>query len=200
MAALIGVVVLLAGCGGGGSSSSTSTSTPASTPAAPAGGGGAKGAVTAGVYVAQVNGADASIALVSDGTRLSGAYLCAPNQTPQWIKPSPFAKGNKAPLIARRGVRLGSAKFTGSTATGTVNAQGTNSFSAKVATGKAGLYRTTSGTANQPGFSETGWIVLPDGSTCGGTNTITSGGGFKTGPAPSSPQGKITNFANPFPF
>jgi hypothetical protein len=196
LATLVAALVLLAGCGGGGGGSS---STAASTPATPSGGGGATGAVTPGVYVNQVKGTNASIALVTDGHRLSGAYLCIPQQTPQWIKPAPFANG-KVPLVARRGVILGSAKFTPNGATGTIKAQGTDSFSAKLATGKAGLYRTTSGTSNQPGFSETGWIVLPDGSVCGGTNTITAGGGFQTGPAPSTTKGQITDFANPFPF
>jgi hypothetical protein len=139
--------------------------------------------------------------LVTDGNRLTGAYLCIPQSTSQWIRPAPLQSGQAA-LVARRGVNLGSAKFAGDTATGTVNAGGQNSFSAKLATGYAGLYRTTSGTANKPPFSETGWIVLPDGTVCGGTNTITAGGGFKSGPAPSKPEGsgRVTDFANPFPF
>ena len=155
--------------------------------------------MTPGVYVGQVQGTGDSIALVTEGHRLSGAYLCIPQSTSQWIRPAPFAKG-KAPLIARRGALLGSAKFAGESATGTVTAGGSRSFNAKLATGKAGLYRTTSGTANQPGFSETGWIVLSGGSFCGSTNSITAGGGFKSAPAPSNPEGQITNFANPFPF
>src|SRR5215203_5218143 len=77
---------------------------------------------------------------------------------------------------------------------------GENDFSAKLASGDAGLYRKTSGTSNQPGFSETGWVVLPDGTTCGSTNTITSGGGFQGEQETSSPEGQITDFVNPFPF
>ena len=205
VAALGLAAALLAGCGG---SSTTTVTTPSS--GAPSGGGAAAGGggtsagggggkVTPGVYVGQVGATNNSVALVTDGHRLSGAFLCIPTSTSQWIKPAPFTNG-KTLLVARRGVTLGSATFGGSTATGKVLAGGSNPFTAKVATGKAGLYRTTSGTANQPGFSETGWIVLPDGSTCGATNSITSGGGFKAGPAPSTPTGQITNFENPFPF
>jgi hypothetical protein len=187
--ALVAAVALLTGCFGGGDDNETTTG-------APSGGG---GAATAGVYVGQVGGTNHLIGLVTDGSRLSGAYLCIPQETSQWIKPAPL-QGGQAALVARRGVVLGSAKFAGDTATGTVNAGGQNSFSAQLATGKAGLYRNVSGTANKPGFSETGWIVLPDGNTCGSTNSITSGGGFNSAPATSSPEGQITDFANPFPF
>jgi hypothetical protein len=204
LVALATTVALLAGCGGGGDSSSSSTTNAATTPSGGgAAGGGATGggasAFSAGVYVGQVGSTDASVALVSDGSRLSGAFLCIPQSTSQWIKPSPVANG-KAPLIARRGVLLGSAKFAGKSATGKVTAEGTQPYTAKLASGKAGLYRTVSGTANQPGFTETGWIVLPGGGTCGSTSSITSGGGFKSAPAPSTPKGQITNFGNPFPF
>jgi hypothetical protein len=189
VAGLAAVVALLAGCGDDDDNDTT-------TPAPSAGG----GAVTPGVYVGQVQGTDDSIALVTEGHRLSGAYLCIP-QSSQWIRPSPFTKG-KAPLVARRGVVLGSVTFSGDTASGQVTAGGQRPFSAQLATGDAGLYRTTSGTANQPGFSETGWIVLPDGNGCGSTNTITAGGGFQSEQAPSEPEGdaKVTDFANPFPF
>jgi hypothetical protein len=189
------VLVLLAGCGGGGGDNTTSTS------AAPAGsaGGGGSAAVAQGVYVGQVQNTQNTIALVTDGHRLSGAYLCIPQSTSQWIRPAPLQSGQAA-LVARRGVVLGSAKFASDTATGTVNAGGQNPFSAKLASGKAGLYRKTSGTANKPGFSETGWIVLPDGSVCGSTNTITAGGGFQGQQTTSSPEGQVTDLENPFPF
>jgi hypothetical protein len=193
LAGLVAVVASIAGCGGGGGDNTTTTATAA----APAGGGG--GTATAGVYVGEVGGTNHLIALVSDGSRLSGAYLCVPQGTSQWIKPAPL-QGGQAALVARRGVVLGSAKFSGDTATGTVNSGGQQQFSAKLASGDAGLYRKTSGTSNQPGFSETGWIVLPDGNTCGSTNSITSGGGFQSQPDTSSPEGQITNFSNPFPF
>jgi hypothetical protein len=188
---LMAVFALLAGCGGGDDEDTTST------PATPAPGG--KQSATPGVYVGEVTGTNNLIGLVTDGQRLSGAYLCLPNATSQWIRPAPLQNGQAA-LVARRGVVLGSAKFAGDTATGTVNAGGEKDFSANLATGDAGLYRKTSGTTNQPGFSETGWVVLPDGNTCGSTNTITSGDGFQSQHETSSPEGKITDFANPFPF
>jgi hypothetical protein len=190
LTALVAISVLLAGCFGGGDNDTT-------TGAPSAAGGG--GAATPGVYVGQVQGTDDSIALVTDGQRLTGAYLCIPKATSQWVRPAPLQNGQAA-LVARRGIVLGSAKFAGDTATGTVNAGGQNSFSAKVATGDAGLYRVTSGSANKPPFSETGWVVLPDGNTCGSTNTITSGGGFQSQQETSSPEGQITDFGNPFPF
>jgi hypothetical protein len=192
IAAPLLALALLAGCGGGGDDDETTT-------AATTGGGG--GAATPGVFVGQVEGTDDAIALVTDGNRLTGAFLCIPDSTSQWVRPAPLQDGQAA-LVARRGVNLGSAKFAGDTATGTVNAGGQNSFSAKAASGYAGLYRVTSGNANNPPYSETGWIVLPDGTVCGGTNTITAGGGFRSGPAPSKPQGsgRVTDFANPTPF
>lgn len=45
-------------------------------------------------------------------------------------------------------------------------------FHAQKATGDAGLYRMTEGTPGKPGFSETGWVVLADGSERGGSNFI----------------------------
>jgi hypothetical protein len=195
-AGLLAAVLLIAGCGGGGGNDTTTTATAPAT-----GGGGGSAAVTPGVYVGQPEGTDDSIALVTDGHRLSGAYFCLPQSTSQWIRPSPFTNG-RAPLVARRGVTLGSATFNGKTASGQVTAAGERSFSAQVATGDAGLYRKASGTANKPGFTETGWIVLPNGNVCGGTNTITSSGGFQSQPASAQPASgsKVTNFENPFPF
>ena len=196
IAAILLALALLAGCGGGDDDDdATDTGAAATT------GGGGGGAATPGVYVGQVGETDDSIAVVTDGARLTGAFLCIPQSTSQWIRPSPLKDG-EAPLVARRGVVLGSAKFSGETATGTVQAGGENDFSAKLASGYAGLYRTTSGTTNKPGFKETGWIVLPNGGVCGGTNSITADGGFESGPAPDKPDGsgRVTNFANPFPF
>jgi hypothetical protein len=193
---VVATAVLLAGCGGGGGGGSSSTSA-ATSPSAGAGGG--KKQATPGVYVGRVQNTNDLIGLVTDGSRVTGAYLCVPNVVGQWVRPAPLRNG-KAPLVARRGVALGSATFSGNTATGKAQAGGTNNYSAKLATGKAGIYRTTTGSANQPGSTETGWVVLPDGSTCGTTNSVTSGGGFKSQSAPSSPQNKVTDFTDPFPF
>jgi hypothetical protein len=189
--ALVALVALIAGCGGGGDDDETT----AAATTAPAGGG--AGSAKAGVYVGEVGGSNHLIGLVTDGgTRVSGAFLCIPQGTSQWIKPAQFQDG-KAALVARNGTVLGSAQFSGDTATGTINS---GSFSAKLASGKAGLYRKTTGTSNEPGFSESGWVVLPDGNTCGSTNSITQDGGFQSQPETSSPQGQITDFSNPFPF
>ena len=155
------------------------------------------------MFVAKVENTVANIALVTDGKRLTAAYLCIP-KFPQggtsWMSPAPLADG-KAALTARRGVILGEASFSGDSATGKVTvAGGSRSFSADLAKGYAGLYRTTSGEAGKTGSSETGWIVLPDGGVCGVTNLNVPGGGFKSEPAPSKPEGDghITNFANPY--
>jgi hypothetical protein len=156
-------------------------------------------AVTPGVFVGRVEGADASVALVTDGQRLSGANLCFEKGGFAWIRPAPLEDG-KAELVTRSGETLGEASFAGKGASGDVNlAGGSHSFSARLATGKAGLYRTTSGKPGKAGFSETGWIVLPDGSVCGTTATVTQSGS-KVHPARSSPKGQVTDLANPFPF
>jgi hypothetical protein len=42
--------------------------------------------------------------------------------------------------------------------------------------------------------------LLPDGSKCGRTTSITRGGDYKSEPAASRPKGRVTDFANPFTF
>jgi hypothetical protein len=155
---------------------------------------------SAGVFVGKIDGTDADIALIANGQRLAGAYLCSPSGA-VWFRPAAFA-GGTADLVPRSGESLGEASFAGEGASGDVEVGGdSHSFSAKLATGKAGLYRTTSGEPDgEGGVSETGWIVLPDGSKCGRTNSITPGGDFKTEPAASRPKGHVTDFTNPFPF
>jgi hypothetical protein len=155
---------------------------------------------TAGVFVAKVEGTDAQIALITDGQRLSGGFLCIPKGGSSWIREAPLEDGT-VELVARREESLGEATFDGDTAGGEVTVAGApRSFSAELAEGKAGLYRTTSGKAGKAGFSETGWVVLPDGSVCGVTGTTTPGGGFESQPAPPNPKNQITDFANPFSF
>lgn len=105
--------------------------------------------------------------------------------------------------MARRGTALGEVKFAAGNASGKVTAEGgSQSYTATPAKGYAGLYRTTTGPASKPGSTETGWVVLPDGDVCGNTNSVTAGGGFKSEPAPSQPEGsgKVSDFANPFSF
>jgi hypothetical protein len=156
--------------------------------------------VSVGVFVGRVEGTDASVALVTNGQRLSGAYLCSPNGA-AWFRPATFADGT-ADLVTRSDETLGEASFAGEGASGTVDIGGeSHSFSAELATGKAGLYRTASGKPeSEGGFSETGWIVLSNGSKCGRTNSITPAGEFKSQPAASRPKGHVTEFTNPFAF
>jgi predicted small secreted protein len=156
--------------------------------------------VGAGVFVGRVDGTDAEIALITNGQHLSGAYLCSPNGA-VWFRPATFA-GGAAELVPRSGETLGEASFAGEGASGTVDVGGgSHDFSAELATGKAGLYRTASGKPeSEGGVSETGWIVLPNGSKCGRTNSITPGGDFKSEPAASRPKGHVTDFTNPFAF
>jgi hypothetical protein len=156
-------------------------------------------AVKPGVFVGRIEHIDTYVALVTDGQRLTGANLCFERGGFAWIRPAPLEDG-RTELITRSGEILGETSFAGRSARGDVNFAGSSqSFSAKLATGKAGLYRTTSGKPGEAGFSETGWIVLPDGSVCGTTGTVTQSGS-KVRPAPSSPKGHVTDFVNPFPF
>lgn len=183
-------LALLAGCGGD-DDDETATS--------PTSGGGAQ-KVTAGVFVGKVEGTDAAVALVTNGRRLTGAYLCIPKGGTSWISPAPLTDG-KAKLVARRGMTLGEAGFAGDSATGKAKvAGGLRNFNAEPAKAYAGLYRTTSGEAGEPGSTETGWIVLPDGTICGTINSITPGGAFKSKPAPPKPEGegRVTNFSSPY--
>ena len=191
LGALLAAAALLAGCGGG---------TKTVTVNAAGGTVGGSGPAKAGVYAGLVEGTDTNIALVSDGKRLTGAYVCNSRlKVGRWIRPAPLAN-NRAGLVARNGDSVGEATLAGDRASGSLTiGPGSGSFSAQIATGKAGLYRTASGTAAKPGFKETGWIVTPNGSTCGYTTTLTSKGSTIR-PAPPTPKGKITNFANPFPF
>ncbi len=185
------VVLLVAGCGGGGGSTSSASTSPA--------GPGTK-AATAGVYVASVPPTKAAIALVTDGSRLTGGFLCIPHGGTSWIKPAPFANGAAA-LDARNGTHLGTASFADKSATGQVTVEGASrSFTAKLASGKAGLYRTVKGTGGKPGYAETGWIVQPSGQVCAVTNSIASDGSFRSEPTKASPKGKITNFEVPFSY
>jgi hypothetical protein len=153
--------------------------------------------VPAGVFVGKVHGTSADIALVTDGERLTGAYLCNSKGVSPWFRPALLPDG-RADLVTRGGDALGNVSFAGKRATGGV-AVGvkSGSFSAQLAKGKAGLYRTTSGKAGKPGFRETGWIMLPDGSKCGSTD-VNAPSGYKSVPAPASPKGKVSDFVNPY--
>jgi len=160
---------------------------------------GAPSTVTPGVFVGRVNGTSAEVALVTDGQRLSGAYLCDTSGVSPWFRPSPLSLGGTE-LVTRGGDALGEVGFAGKRVQGDIAVgSGSGSFTARLATGKAGLYHTASGQPGEPGFRETGWIVLPDGTRCG-TTDITAQSGYKSEPAPSIPRGKVTDFANPYGF
>lgn len=183
---LVAAAALLAGCGDDSDSDSTSTTSDSQPP-------------TAGVFVGAIEGTNAYIALVTDGERLSGGYLSDSKDLSTWLSPADLPDG-PAELTARRGEAVGEASFSGDSASGEVAlASGSRSFSAALATGKAGLYRTDSGKAGAEGYSETGWIVLPDGSVRARTN-INAAEGFETEPAPSDPKGQVTDFADPYGF
>jgi len=133
--------------------------------------GGGGNATKAGSFVGRVEGTDAFIALVSDGTKVGG-YVCDGNRVSTWFEVADIS-GGKASLATRDGQALGEATLSGDTATGTVSISGADhAFAAQLATGDAGLYRAVKGKAGQPGSVEVGWIVLGDGSQRGGTNFI----------------------------
>ena len=154
-----------------------------------------------GVFVGEVEETDAYIALISDGERLLGGYLCDGKDTSVWVKPAKIA-GGEVTLTSRAGDELGSARLSADEASGEVTvADEAHAFSATPATGKAGLYREAKGKFGKPGFEETGWIVLADGSVRGRTNFIDPTGGFKTGTksAPTAVGGDqlTTGFIDP---
>lgn len=177
---MVATLALVAGCGG-------DDDTTQSQPPEP------------GVFVDHPEGTFASIALVTDGKSLTGGYVCLPKAVTTWLSPEPLEQG-QAKLVSRSGENVGEVSFDGDGASGDVTvADGSHSFSATLATEKAGLYRTSSGKPGEVGFRETGWVVLADGSVCGNT-TLVSSNDFKVLPAPSSPKGQVTDFANPYGF
>lgn len=137
-----------------------------------------------GTYVGTVSDANAYIALNSDGTQVGG-YLSDGEQVSIWLAPSDVDDG-RADLVARRdGARLGEVILGPQSASGNVEIAGLqHSFSAAPATGEAGLYRKVEGAPGEPGFEETGWIVLNDGSELGSTNLADGSGATRTVPAP----------------
>jgi hypothetical protein len=172
---LIGVVLAAAGCGGNGNG----------------------GQAAQGVFVGKVSGTDAYIALISDGSKLGG-YLCDGKKTSSWLATAELS-GGKAQLKSRAAAPLGSAELSADRASGEVRVAGaSHPFSAEPATGKAGLYRQAKGTIGKPGFTETGWIVLADGSVRGATSFKTT---IKTAPSSISGTQLGTNVfggGNPF--
>lgn len=147
-----------------------------------------------GTYVGTVSDSDAYIALNSDGTRVGG-YVSDGRQVSIWLAASDIDDG-PADLVARgNGARLGEVILGPQSASGTVEIAGVeHSFSAAPATGEAGLYRKLEGAPGAPGFEETGWIVLSDGSEKGSTSITDETGTTRTRPAPErTTEAKVTD-------
>ena len=117
--------------------------------------GGGSSAPKAGSYVGKVAGTDAYIALVTKGDKVAG-YVCDGAKVSVWL-PAASVSGHAATLANRRGARVGTARWSGSAASGMVSIDGvTHAFSAALATGDAGLYRAVHGTPGQAGAVEVG--------------------------------------------
>ena len=147
-----------------------------------------------GTYVGTVSDSDAYIALNSDGSQVGG-YVSDGRQVSIWLAASDIGDG-PADLVARKdGARLGEVILGPQSASGTVEIAGVeHSFSAAPATGEAGLYRSLDGAPGAPGFEETGWIVLSDGSEKGSTNITDETGTTRTQPAPKrTTEPKLTD-------
>ena len=164
-AVALAAAVVLAGCGDdGGSSSSTPTR------AKPA-------AQLKGAFVGEVDGTDAYLALVSDGTRVLG-YVCDSKKLSRWIDVAAIRDG-AARLSARDGDDLGEAMLSAGRVSGTITIDGEqHTFRAEPASGEAGLYRAARVDREDgklvEGEVEAGWIVLPDGTQRGATNVGTT--------------------------
>lgn len=146
-----------------------------------------------GTYVGTVPDAT-YIALNSDGTQVGG-YLSDGRHVSIWLGTSDIDDG-RAELVARQdSARLGEVILGPQNASGTVEIAGRqHSFSAAPATGEAGLYRKVEGAPGAPGFEETGWIVLNDGSELGATNLADGSGTTRTAPAPErTTESKLTD-------
>jgi hypothetical protein len=182
--ALVIAALAVGGCGGGSSKGPSSTA--------------ARTSVKPGVYVGGVARTNAYIALATNGTRLGGGYICDNNKLAVWVHSGSLEAG-RATLVSRRGERLGEASFQGNGATGTVTINGAaHPYSIQIENGAAGLYRTTTGTPGKPGYRETGWIVLNDGTVKGITRFTSPIQTLETQPASGSPKGKTTSsFTDP---
>ena len=163
-AAALTVAVALAGCG-----DDDATSTVGSTPAGQA--------PAKGTFVGKVDGTDAYVAIVSDGSRVLG-YVCDSKKLSRWIDVATIHDG-KATLSSRSGDDLGDASLSTGRVSGTIVVAGrSHAFRAVPASGRAGLYRAarvdrTDGKLGENEV-EAGWIVLPDGTQRGSTNVGTT--------------------------
>jgi hypothetical protein len=140
-------------------------------------------AVAKGTLVGKVTGSHAYVAVVSDGSRVAG-YVCDGDRLSRWLSASDVRDG--AVTLRDRGGRvLGAVRVAADRATGFVELDGRKlAFAATPARGEAGLYRQATGQAGEPGFRETGWIVLADGSVRGSAEFIDQESDLVVGPAP----------------
>jgi hypothetical protein len=149
---------------------------------APAAGSGAS--AQRGVFVGRVQGSRAFVALVSNGRRLGGGYVCDGRKVAIWLRRRPL-RNRRAALVTRKGTKLGRATFARSGAAGTVFVDGfPHRFRAVRAIGKAGLYRLQRGRLGKRASRESGWIVLPNGSRRGATNLVRRRSVLVVKPAP----------------
>lgn len=147
----------------------------------------AAGDVQTGTYVGLVDDTDASIAIATDGDRVVG-YVCDGQDVSLWLEGD--VGGIEADLVLRNGGRAGDVTFENINASGEIEIDGErHGFFAELASGEAGLYREEEGEPGRPGYRETGWIVLPDGSEKGRRNVITPGGTIETEPAGTRSEG-----------
>jgi hypothetical protein len=133
----------------------------------------------ASAYVGRVEGSDAFVALVAEGSRLVG-YVCDGREVSSWLEGSSFEDG-RAQLENRDGQAVGEATLDPASASGEVEVDGaSHRFTAELAEDSAGLFRRTRGEPGEEGFRETGWIVLDDGSVKGTTSFLLGDGSVRT--------------------
>ena len=141
-------------------------------------------AAPTGNYAGEVEGTDAYIGVVSNGSELIG-YVCDGKKVSAWVE-GPVSEGT-TDLTNRDGEKVGEVTFTADEATGEVSVPGASgTFTAELGTGEGGLYREAKGEPGSPDATETGWVVLNDGQIRGLKNV---GGTLRA--APSTPTGYI---------
>ncbi|MDQ3880865.1 MAG: hypothetical protein M3295_07330 [Chloroflexota bacterium] len=124
------------------------------------------------VFAGTVDGIDAYIALVSDGTRLIG-YVSDGNALSTWF--SGTVHGDSIALVSRSDDPLGEGTVSGD-ASGEILIGGErHPFNAPAVSDTAGLYRAVA-TNGDESVAEAGWIVLENGSQRGAVNIETKRG------------------------
>jgi hypothetical protein len=138
-------------------------------------------------FVGRVDGSNAYVAILKDGTKVGG-YVCNDGPGGAWIKYTHLRRG-RAPLIAGNGDVIGRVTITGDRATGTVEVSGTrHAFSAKRTSAEhPGLYFAVGVERNRVKVG--GWIVLPDGSQRGAIARVST---TTLRPLATSPAPRLT--------